>query len=114
MDSAGHQRLEVSQGLLRIYRFKEPPHRGNAIRGKSYAFSMFADDGFIRSKVHAVNLVAGHIAVKPADLGTHSFYDTDRLLRDFPQLRIRQVSGSRNFAFNDELWQGIPQKVPGC
>ena len=49
-----------------------------------------------------------------SDLGTHSLQNADRLLGDFPQLCIGQISGSWNFTFDDEFGHGrLPTRIYG-
>jgi hypothetical protein len=101
-------RRKFNQRLFRACRVEQPAHGGDAIGRNACALGVFPDGLLVRSQVHAVDLVAGHVAVEPLDLGTHSLQNTDRLLGNFPQLRVSKISGSRDFAFDDEFGHGVP------
>ena len=64
------------------------------------------DGCLVGGEVDAVHLVASNVAMEPLDLGTHSFQNVDRLLGDFPQLGLGEISSSRDFAFDDEFGHG--------
>jgi len=76
------EHLDEPQGL------KESAHGGDAIGRKAYAFGVLLDGRLVRGEIDAVHFVAGYVAMEPLDLGTHCFQNTDRLLRDFPQLGV--------------------------
>jgi hypothetical protein len=75
-------------------------HGGNPIGGEAYAPRVFLDRRLVRSKVHAVHLVVGYVAMEPLD-SRHSLQYVDRLLGNLPQLSIGQISGSRDITFDD-------------
>ena len=75
-------------GSLRACRIDESAHGGDAIGRNTYAPGVFLDGRFVRREINTIHLVAGHVAVKPLDLGTHSLQNADRLLGDFPQLGV--------------------------
>src|ERR1700691_1800273 len=88
---------------LRVCRIEEPTHCSDAIRRKPCAPGVFLNGCLVRSEVDAVHFVAGHVAMQPLDLWTHSLQSVDRPLGDFPPLVVGQICGSRDFAFDDEL-----------
>src|SRR6267378_5412643 len=95
--------------LLGACRVEQSAHGGDAIGRKAYALGVLLDGRLVRGKIDAVHLVAGYVAMEPLDLGTHSLENIDRLLGDFPQLGVRQISGSRNFALDDKFGHGAPR-----
>src|ERR1700737_4991828 len=100
---------EVSKRLLRGCRVDKPAHGGDAIGRKTYASGMFLDGRLVWRKIDAVHLVAGYVAMEPLDLRTHPLQNVGRLLGDFTQLAVGYISGSRDFAFDDELGHGSPR-----
>jgi len=101
-------RGRLSLCVLRACRIKESAYGGDAIGRKTYTLGVFMDGRLVRGEVDAVHLVAGYVTMEPLNLWTHSPQNADRLLRDFPQLCVGQLTSSRNFAFDDELGHGPP------
>src|SRR5580693_2055727 len=81
----------------------QPAHGSDAIARKTLALGVLLDTGLVRSEINAVHFVAGDITVEPLNLRTHSLQHADGLLGKFAQLGVGQLSGSGNFAFDDEF-----------
>jgi hypothetical protein len=81
-------------------------HGRDAIRGKAYTPRMFLDGGLVRGEINAIHFVTGHIAMQPLDLRSHTPQHFDRLLGNFPQLGVRQIAGTGDFAFDYKLGHG--------
>jgi len=61
-------------------RIDNPFYFRDTIRRKSSLRGVFAHGRLIRSDIHAINLVVGHIAFKPLDLRPDLLEDAARLL----------------------------------
>jgi hypothetical protein len=86
----------------------KPAYRGDAISRNACAFGVFSHGGLVRSEINAIHLIASYVAMQPLDLGTHGPENANRFLRHFAQLGVGQISGSRDFTFDYEFWQGRP------
>jgi hypothetical protein len=98
--------LEVADGealSLRGGRVDQAAHCRDAIAGDACTLGVLLDCGFVWSEVDAVHFVAGDVAVQPLDLRSHILQDRDRFFRQLTQLRVGEVSSSRDFAFDYEF-----------
>src|SRR3974377_1433098 len=64
---------------------------------------VFADCGFVRSQIDAVDLVAGDVALEPLDFRAHAFEDGQRFAGDFLKLGIGHVAGTGYFSLDNKL-----------
>ena len=67
---------------------------------------VLADERLVGRNVDAIDLVVSHIAVDPLNGWSQIAQHGAGLLRNSLKLRRRKRSGSRNLAFDDELWHG--------
>jgi hypothetical protein len=98
---------------FRAGRVEKTAHSGDAVGGNACSLRVFSDSRLVGGEVNAVHLVAGYVAMEPLDSG-HSLEDVDRLLGNFPQLRVGQLSCSRNFPLDDEFRHRGPQDFERC
>src|SRR5579859_1584635 len=85
-------------------RVDNPFYFGNTVCRKASLLGVFLHRRLIWGDIHAIDLVVGHIAFEPLDLRPELLEDAARLLRDTLQLVRRELSGSRNFAFDYVFW----------
>ena len=102
------QRRNIPTRSFRAGRIEKSAHGRDAVGGKAHAAGMFLDGCLVRREVDTVHFVSGDIAVEPLDPG-HSLQYVDRPLRNFPQLSITKISGSRDFPFDDVFRHQHPQ-----
>ena len=61
----------MGRSLFRRGGIDKPTDGGDAISRNACAFGVFSHGGLVGSEINAVHLVAGYVAMKPLDLGTH-------------------------------------------
>jgi hypothetical protein len=77
---------------------------GNRIGRESAHLGMLAHKSRVRSDVHAVNLVIGHVALHPLNPGAELVQYTARFLGNPVQVRRRKFPGTGNFTLDHKLW----------
>lgn len=95
------QRQRVVGSCLCGGRIDHLRHFRNPIGWEPALFRVFPDHLFIWRKVDAVDLVAGHVALDPLDLWPELPQDPAGFLGDALELIPGELSGTRDFAFND-------------
>jgi hypothetical protein len=73
----------------------------NTIRREAPLLSVFPNHCFVRSDVHAIDLVSRNIAVEPLNLRSHLVQHAARFLGNGLQFFARQVACPCDFSFND-------------
>src|SRR5205823_3570222 len=66
----------------------------NPVRWEPPLFCVLADHRLVRRDVHAINLIAGDVAVKPLNLRAEALQHVARLLRNPLKLQRRQLAGA--------------------
>jgi hypothetical protein len=89
--------------LLGSGRIDQPPHGRDAIGRDTYFLRVFPDQSFVGSEIHAIDLVAGDIALQPLNFGAHLPENLNGSAREFLDFGIRKVSGSGDFPLDDKL-----------
>ena len=107
------------RGLLSRCRVDDGGDLRNGICRKLAESRMLSDEFFRGCYIHAVDLVAGYIAVHPLDLGAELSQYLARRVRDAAQFLRRQLAGSWNFSLdqifrhNDSsVWLGAATLAP--
>jgi len=96
-------RRRMEPGLLRGRGVDEPTHGGNAVGREASALGVFANGGFVGSKIDAIEFVAGDIALQPLNFWTHGPENREGLARGFLQFRIGEISQPRYFPLDHKL-----------
>jgi|HubBroStandDraft_4_1064222.scaffolds.fasta_scaffold296455_2 hypothetical protein len=91
------------QRLLRSRWIDEPPHSRDAIGRDTDFLRVFPDQSFVGSEVHAIDLVAGDVALQPLNFGAHLPENLNGFAREFLDFGVRKISGSGDFPLDDKL-----------
>src|SRR5262249_32587476 len=89
----------------------EAPDGRDPIRRDPDLLRVLADRLFVRTEVDAVDLVSGHVAVEPLDLGAHPSQDLDGLPGHRLELGVRELACSRDLALDHEFGHGRPPRL---
>jgi hypothetical protein len=79
----------------------------NTIRREAPLLSVFPNHCFVRSDVHAIDLVSRNIAVEPLNLRSHLVQHAARFLGNGLQFFARQVTCPCDFSFNGSPSSGF-------
>src|ERR1035438_6616309 len=91
--------LQATDSSTCATRVDHSPHRRDPIGRKSSAAGMFPDCFLVRCQVHAINFIAGDVAVQPLNLRPHSLQYVHRFSGDFLQFLLRKIPRARDFPF---------------
>ena len=97
-----HRGCDKSAELLGCRRINLCGNSGDTIRRKASTLGVLQNQFFIRCDVNAVDLVVGHIAVDPLDLGTHLLEHAAGLLGDALQRVGAELAGPGDVTFDNE------------
>ena len=97
--------------LLGGCRVDETSHCGYPISRKATPLRVFSNRRLIRGNVHAVDFVAGNVALQPLNLGPHSLNNRHRPSRDLLKFSVRQITRSRYFSLNQKLRHSVAPRT---
>src|SRR6187455_1100944 len=92
-DTSGSDRSRRPLGRRGI---EDVPYFRNTVRGEASPGGMLADHVLVRSDVHTVDRVAGHVAVDPLDPRPHGIENLIGFLRDPAQVLGRERATARD------------------
>src|SRR5438445_4899182 len=79
---------------------------GDVVGGEAALLRVLAHHLLVRRHVHAVDLVAGHVALDPLDLRPEALQHAARLLRDRLQLLRAELAGAGDLTLDEVLGHG--------
>ena len=106
----GAERAARGPALLIFLRVDQVPDGGDPAGRDADLARVFANRGFVRSEVHAVDFLVRHVAVEPLNLGSHSLQDLQRAQGHLPDLAFGHPARSRHVPLDNVLRHTVTRK----